>query len=70
MKIHGLWYQLLPHPHYSPVLVPSDYLLFLNIKNGLYDGIIAYFKGLRQSDTRDGKLCTYCIELIGDHVER
>ena len=34
-KFSELGYELLPHPLYSPDLVPSDYWLFANLKKML-----------------------------------
>ena len=80
-KIHKLGYELLPHPAYSPNLVPSDYFLFPNLKKWLggkrfgsneevITGTNAYFEGyylegIKKLETR----WTKCIELKGDYVE-
>ena len=29
------WYELIPHPAYSPDLAPSDFFLFLNLKKDI-----------------------------------
>ena len=34
-NLHELHFELLPHPPYSPDLVPSDYWLFANLKRML-----------------------------------
>ena len=35
VKLNGLGFELLPHPAYSPDLVPSDYWLFDDLKKML-----------------------------------
>lgn len=59
-EIHNLGYELLPHPAYSPVLAPCDYLPFPKLKKwlggkrfGSNEEVITetntYFEGLEKS---------------------
>ena len=86
MIFHELRYKLLPHPPYSPDLVPSDYFLLPNLKKWLggkrfysNDEIISqtnkYFEDLEKYYFLVGiqkleKRWTKSIELKGDYIEK
>ena len=83
-KLFDLFYEILPHPPYSPDLAPCDYCLFPDMKTWLRgkrflsnEEIIAakneYFEGFDKNYFLEGikKLeCRYnkCIQLKGDYV--
>ena len=83
MKLIELRYELLPHPTYSPDLVPCDFFLFPNMKKWLggkrftsneeaIAATEAYFANFDKPYFLDGleKLeyhWTKCIELKGDY---
>ncbi|KAG5329130.1 SETMR methyltransferase, partial [Acromyrmex charruanus] len=85
-KFNEFHYELLPHPAYSPDLVPCDYFLFPNLKKWfggkrfttreqLIAETEAYFEGLDKSYYSDGlkKLenrWIKYIELKGDYIEK
>ena len=85
-NLHGLHFELLPHPSYSPDLTPSDYYLFTDL-NGMLQGkrfgsneeVIAeteaYFEAKDKSFYKKGieileKRWNECITLGGDYVDK
>ncbi|XP_018060471.1 PREDICTED: histone-lysine N-methyltransferase SETMAR-like [Atta colombica] len=84
-KFNEFRYELLPHPAYSPDLIPCDYFLFSNLKKWFGGKKFttraqlaeteAYFEELDKSYYSDGlkKLKNRwikCIKLKGDYVEK
>jgi len=85
-KTTRLGYELIPHPPYSPDLIPRDFFLFPNLKTW-FDGkkfssneevfvaVNEYFADFETAYFSDGikKLetrWTKCIALDGDYVEK
>ena len=84
-KWHELYFELLPHPPYSPDLEPSDYYLFTNLKRilqekrfGSNDEMIAetetYFEAKGKSLYKKGiemleKRWSECITFKRDYVD-
>ena len=85
VKLHELLFQLLPQPHYSPDLAPSDYWLFTDLKRvlqrkrfGFNEELIleteAYFEPKDKFFYKKGielleKRWNQCITLEGDYVD-
>ena len=84
-RVHFIFYfELLPHPAYSPDLAPSDFQLFWKLKTflGEYKFVCNekaiyvvndYFEDLKENYFREGighleKSWTKCVELWGDYV--
>jgi len=85
VKLYELRFELIPHPPYSPDLVPCEFFLFPNLKIwlggkkfSLNEEVVAvneYFAGFKTAYFSDGikKLeirWTKCIDLDGDYVEK
>lgn len=84
-KMNELNFELLPHPPYSPDLVPSDYWLFSDLKKMLQgkrfqsnEEVIAeteaYFESKKKSFYKSGierleKRWTDCITLKGNYID-
>ena len=85
-KKHELGFKSLPHPPYSPDLTSSDYYLFPNLKRWLCGrhfesneevewGTEGYFGGFDTSYYLErieklNDLCTCCIEVKGEYIEK
>ena len=85
-KMYKLGFELIPHPPYSPGLVPCDFFLFPNLKiwlggkklssnEDVIAAINAYFAAFDKKYFSDGmkKVETHwtkCIALNGDYVKK
>ena len=68
-KFNELKYELPDHPPYSPDLAPSDFCLFLNLKNVLAGKCFTYNYFNQEVELLE-KRWTKCIEVSGDYVEK
>ena len=68
-KLHELYFELLPHPPYSPDLAPSDYWLFADVKRMLQGKIFGSNEEVISEtevyfEAKDKPFCKKGIELL------